>query len=284
MYSGVMRLLGVVRLLALVAIVLSACSPSAAAPSPAVRPSTAASAPSSAAAGELTIYAAASLRTSFKDLAAAYSGSTGIAITLSFDSSAMLEAQIEQGAPADILASADTANPAKLVAAGLASGSARNFAGTVLAIIVPSSGAQVVTRPADLARAGVKVIGAGDLVPITTYATQLIANLAKLPGYPAYFQGAVTANIVSREENVQAVISKIELGEGDAGIVYATDARASAKVRTIEVPAAANVQATYAAVAVKASRNLTAAQAFLSWLTGAEAQAILAGHGFLPPG
>ncbi len=272
------------RLVAVAALVLSACSGAAATPSSVVVRSPAASATSSTATSELTIYAAASLMASFKDLAAAYTRATGLAITLSFDSSAMLEAQIEQGAPADILASADTASPAKLVAAGLASGSPRDFAGNVLAIIVPASGSTAVAEPADLALAGVKIIAAGDFVPITRYATQLIANLAKQPGYPADFAAAVTANIVSKEENVQAVVSKIELGEGDAGIVYATDARASAKVRTIDVPAAANVPATYAAVAVKASKNLAGAQAFLTWLTGADAQAILARHGFLPPG
>jgi molybdate transport system substrate-binding protein len=140
-----------------------------------------------------------------------------------------------------------------------------------------------VTTPADLARSGVKIVAAGDSVPITRYATMLIANLARQPGYPANFAAAVTANIVSKEDNVKAVVAKIELGEGDAGIVYVTDAKASTMVKTVDVPAGANVPATYAAVAVKASKNAATAAAFLTWLITPDAQAILAKYGFLPP-
>jgi molybdate transport system substrate-binding protein len=79
------------------------------------------------------------------------------------------------------------------------------------------------------------------------------------------------------------VVAKIELGEGDAGIVYVTDAKASTKVTTIDVPASANVPATYAGVVVKASKNVAAAKAFLDWFAGPDGQAILSGLGFLPP-
>ena len=140
-----------------------------------------------------------------------------------------------------------------------------------------------IQTPADLAKPGIKVIAAGDTVPITKYATQLVSNLAKQPGYPADFVARYTANVVSKEENVAAVVAKIELGEGDAGIVYVTDAKTSTKVTTVAVPDAANVPATYGGVVVKASPNLAAAQAFLAWLAGPDGQAILASFGFLPP-
>ena len=120
-------------------------------------------------------------------------------------------------------------------------------------------------------------------MPITKYATQLVANLAKESGYPADFAAKYTANIASKEDNVAAVVSKIELGEGDAGIVYVTDAKTSTKVTTIAVPDGANVPATYGGVVVKASANAAAAQAFLAWLAGPDGQAILASFGFLPP-
>jgi molybdate transport system substrate-binding protein len=259
----------VLTFLTAVAAIAAGCSGSAPAPAAA-----------SGSAGGLTVYAAASLTASFKELAAAYEAKTGTAVTLSFDSSATLESQIEQGAPADVFASADTTNPKKLVDAGLAAGAAITFAGNVLTIIVPASGSTAVASPADLAKAGVKVVGAGDSVPITKYAMQLIANLARQPGYPAGFADAVTKNIVSKEDNVKGVITKVELGEGDAGIVYVTDAKASNKVRQVDVPADANVPATYAAVAVKASKNATRAADFLAWLSGADAQAILARYGF----
>jgi molybdate transport system substrate-binding protein len=120
-------------------------------------------------------------------------------------------------------------------------------------------------------------------VPISRYAARLVDDLAKEPGYPADFAAAYDANVVSKEDNVKAVIAKIELGEGDAAIVYATDAKASDKVRSIDVPDAANVPATYDGVVVKASTNATAARAFLDWFAGPEGQAILDRFGFLPP-
>ncbi len=120
-------------------------------------------------------------------------------------------------------------------------------------------------------------------MPITKYATQLVSNLAGQPGYPDQFASRYALNIVSKEDNVAGVVSKIELGEGDAGIVYVTDAKTSTKVTTIDVPSAANVPATYGGVTVKASKNATAAAAFLTWLAGPDGQAILATFGFLAP-
>ena len=111
-----------------------------------------------------------------------------------------------------------------------------------------------------------------------------MAKLAEETGYPADFAAAYAANIESREDNVKAIVAKIELGEGDAGIVYVTDARASTKVTAIEVPSMADVAATYAGVVVKASPDQDAANAFLDWFAGPDGQAILASFGFGPPG
>jgi molybdate transport system substrate-binding protein len=207
---------------------------------------------------------------------------TGATLTISTDSSTALETKIEQGAPVDVFLSADTANPQKLVDKGLAAGSVTKFAGNLLTVIVPTANPAGIKTPADLAKSGVKVIAAGDTVPITKYANQLVANLAKQPGYPADFVAKYTANIVSKQDNVAAVVAQIELGEGDAGIVYVTDAKTSTKVATIAVPVAANVPATYSGVVVKASANAAAAQAFLAWFAGPDGQAILASFGFLP--
>jgi molybdate transport system substrate-binding protein len=247
-------------------------------------PSSAAAAGSSASPVNLTVYAASSLTGAFSALAVAYGHDTpGSTITLSLGASTTLRAQIEQGAPADVFASADTANPQKLADEGLAIGAPKAFAANLLTIIAPLTGSSLVTKPADLARAGLKIVGAGDNVPITMYANQLIANLAKEPGYPPGFAAKVAANIVSREDNVKAVVAKVELGEGDAAVVYVTDARASTRVRTIDVPATANVPAAYAAVVVKGSQHASEAQAFLDWLTSPHAQSILSDFGFLPP-
>jgi molybdate transport system substrate-binding protein len=268
-----------------VAIVLTACS-SAATQAPTSPPATpvASVAPASATPGGLTIYAAASLKAALAKAKTTYDAANGgTMLTISTDSSSALETKIEQGAPADVFLSADTTNPQKLADKGLAAGTLTKFAGNLLTVIAATANPAGIQSAADLAKSGVKVIAAGDSVPITKYATQLVVNLAKVSGYPADFAARYAANVVSREDNVAAVVSKVELGEGDAGIVYVTDAKTSTRVTTITVPEAANVPATYGGVVVKDSRNAAAAQAFLTWLAGPDGQAILGSFGFLAP-
>ncbi len=220
------------------------------------------------------MFGAASLRGAFEAFAPAYQLETGVTPIYSFDASSALRAQVEQGAPADVFASADTANVVTLLDAGLAQDPVV-FACNQLTIIVPAGNPAGITSAADLGRSGVRVIAAGDEVPITKYAVQLAANLG--------ISDAYAANIVSREDNVAAVRSKIELGEGDAGIVYVTDAISSGdKVEQVPVPAESNVPATYAAAVVSTTDQPDESAAFLDWLTDAEGQAALAGFGFLP--
>jgi molybdate transport system substrate-binding protein len=275
--------------LAALALVLAGCSssatpvPSVAAPTATANIATPTAAAPTAAPANLTIYGAASLSSVLAKVKTVYeTANPGTTLTISTDSSAALETKIEQGAPADVFLSADTSNPQKLVDKGLAAGALTKFAGNLLTVIVPTANPAGIQTPADLAKSGVKVIAAGDTVPITKYATQLVANLAKQPGYQADFAAKYTANIVSKQDNVSAVVSQIALGEGDAGIVYVTDAKTSTKVTAIAVPAAANVPATYSGVVVKASANVAAAQAFLTWLAGPDGQTILGTFGFLP--
>ena len=152
----------------------------------------AASAPPSPASVELTIFAAASLKNVLAEAETAYEAANpGTDLTISTDSSAALETQIEQGAPADVFLSADTANPQKLVDGGFASGEAIPFAGNKLTVIVPTDNPAGIQSPADLAKDGVRIIAAGDEVPITKYATQLVENLAPAAGRPCRFRGCV---------------------------------------------------------------------------------------------
>jgi molybdate transport system substrate-binding protein len=256
-------------------------SPALTASNTSALPSTA---PTNAIGTELTILGAASLKGALDSAKATYEANNpGVTLTISTDSSAGLETQIEQGAPADVFLSADTKNPQTLIDKGLGSGSMVVFAGNKLTVIVPTDNPGGVTSPKDLAKPGLKIVAAGDDVPITRYANQLVDNLARQSGYPMDFASAYAANVLSKEDNVKAVVAKIELGEGDAAIVYETDAAASHKVKTIDVSDAANVPATYGGVVVKASTNQDAAAAFLTWLAGPDGQAILAGFGFLPP-
>jgi molybdate transport system substrate-binding protein len=260
--------------LALFAVVIAGCASSS-------RTTSASPAP---AAVELTIFGAASLRGVLNVAKTAYEAAVRrTTLTISTDSSAALETQIEQGAPADVFLAADTANPMKLVDGGFAAGDAVVFAGNELTVIVPEGNPGAIRSPADLARDGTKIIAAGDDVPITKYAMQLLRNLAQQPGYPPDLEVAYAANVVSKEDNVKAVVAKIGLGEGDAGIVYVTDAKASRDVETVDVPDAANVRASYAGVVIRASPSPDAAAAFLAWVAGAGGQAILGQAGFLPP-
>ena len=206
--------------------VLAACSSGASTPPAASAPAASAAAPSTAAgaptasveAAPLTIYGAASLKGALDKIKVAWEAAhPGSTLTISTDSSAALETQIEQGAPADVFLSADTANPKKLTDKSLADGRAVDFAGNILTVIVPTANPAGIASAADLAKSGVKVIAAGDDVPITKYAKQLVANLAKVSGYPSGFEAAYAANVASKEDNVKAVVAKIELGEGDAG-------------------------------------------------------------------
>ena len=126
-----------------------------------------------------------------------------------------------------MLLSADTKNPQALVDAGLADGTATNFAANKLAIVVPKGNPAGLTSPFDLARDGVKVVAAGDAVPITAYAKTLINNLASQPGALADFAAKYAANVISQEEDAKSVLTKVELGEADGAIVYVTDAQSS---------------------------------------------------------
>ena len=266
--------------------VLGACggaTPSPSAPSATEAPSQPATTPQV----ELNILGASSLKGVLDKVKAAYeTANPGTTFTISTDSSSALETKIEQGAPADVFLSADTKNPQALLDKGFATAPLVVFAGNELTIITPTDNPGGVASPKDLAKAGLRVVAAGDEVPITKYAGQLVTNLGALPGYPPGFAAAYAANVVSKEDNVKAEVAKIELGEGDAAIVYVTDAKASTNVKSVAIePDTANVPATYAGLVVKASGHPAEAQAFLTWLAGLDGQAIFADFGFLrPPG
>ena len=234
---------------------------------------------------ELTVYAAASLRDVLEPLKARYTQiAPWVTVTISTGASSALRTQIEQGAPADVFLSADTKNPAALVTAGLTAGEAKLIVDNRLTIIVPTANPAGIKAPGDLARPGVKIVAAGDAVPIKTYSNELVAKLAALPGSPPDFAASYGANVVSREDDVKAVVAKIELGEGDAAIVYATDAAASDAVTAIAIPPEAEVIAQYAGAVVGRSAHLEDARAFLDWLNGTEAQEIFGSFGFRSPG
>ncbi len=230
----------------------------------------------------LTVFGASSLATALEQLRDAYQSERATSqLVISTGSSAALRTQIEEGARADVFLSADTSNPQALIDGGYADGAAVSFATNKLTIVVPEGNPGGISSPADLARGDATIIAAGEDVPITKYAEQCVAKLAALPGYPADFVAAYEARIASREDNVGAVTAKIELGEGDAAIVYVTDA-AAAGLQTVDIAHEANVTATYAGIVTSNAMYKPQARVFLDWLRGSTAQRILGGLGFLP--
>jgi len=225
-----------------------------------------------AVAGNITVFAAASLTDAFNEIGAAFTKAYPQAkATFSFDASSALAQQITQGAPADLFASADQANMDKLTKAGLNGAAPQVFANNLLGIIVPPGNPKGVKGVQDLANPDLKVVLCADGVPCGTYAKQILTT------------AGVTVNPVSLEQNVKGVVTKVTTGEADAGIVYVTDiAAAGSKAAGVEIPKDINVVAVYPIAATKTSQNSAADQAFIGFLLGSQGQSILAKYGFLP--
>ncbi len=238
--------------------------------------------PSSTASPVITAFVAASLRDAMAAVGPAYAEATGVQIETSADASTALRVLIEQGARTDVLLSADTKNPDTLLAGGLVIGSVVPFAQNSVAIIVPTSNPAGIRSALDIGRPGVKIVAAGEGVPITGYADRLVEQLGADTSHRGAFVAGYAANVVTREDNVKAVVAKIELGEGDAAIVYATDALAATGVLVIPISDGLNVLATYAGVVPTTALHPDAGGAFLDWLAGPSGQAILARFGFIP--
>jgi molybdate transport system substrate-binding protein len=219
----------------------------------------------------VSVFAAASLTDSFKALGDAYHHDhSGVTIQLNFAGSPTLVTQIEQGAQADVFASADTTNMDKLRGDGFTSGTPQAFAHNKLEVAVAPGNPKHISSLADLARPGLVYISAGPTVPAGKYAAQALEK------------AGVTVTPKSLETDVKSVVSKIELGEADAGIVYATDVKAAAgTVDGVAIPDSDNVVATYPLVAVKDSKHADAAGAFIAYVLSATGQSKLESFGFL---
>ncbi len=233
--------------------------------------------------GEVTVFAASSLTDAFREAGKAFEeANRGAHVAFNFASSSTLATQINEGAPADVFASADSAQM-KVVADKGGVEEATTFARNSPVIIVPK-GSTVVQSLGDLAKPGVKLVLAAKDVPIGNYARQVLANASGAGGIGADFAARAVANLKSDESNVRAVLSKVQLGEADAGIVYKTDvAAAGGEVRQIEIPAQFNVVATYPIAVVKAARSAALAHAFTDFVRSEAGQFILQKYGFERP-
>jgi molybdate transport system substrate-binding protein len=233
------------------------------------------------AAPEISVLAASSLAGVFKTLQREFEAThPGIRVSYSFAGSTLLRSQIEQGAPADVFASADREQmellqqKQKVMAPVVL---ARNR----LALVVPARNPGRILVPSDLAKPGLRVVSTEPSVPIGRYTRQLLERLSRQSGYPPDFVSRVEANVVSREANVREVLTRVELGEADAGFVYTTDVRGSRRLREISLPSGSSPTAEYMIAVVGGAPNRIGAGAFVKYAISPRARTVLRQFGFL---
>jgi molybdate transport system substrate-binding protein len=230
----------------------------------------------------LTVFAASSLTDAFTEIGRNFEAANpGVTVTLNFAGSQALRTQIEQGAPADVFASASGKEMDALVTGKfVAEGTPQIFLTNKLVVILPANNPANLEKLEDLAKPGIKLILAAEAVPVGNYARQA---LDKMNGsFGADFKDKVLANVVSNEDNVKQVVAKVQLGEADAGIVYISDTVAAPDLKTVEIPAELNVIAKYPVAPLANSTNAELAKAFVDYVLSVEGQAILQKWGFGP--
>jgi molybdate transport system substrate-binding protein len=233
----------------------------------------------------LIVFAAASLTDAFRELGRRLEQkTTGLSVVFNFAGSQQLALQLEQGAAADVFASADQRWMTYAQEHALVEGDPQVFAQNRLVVIVPKTNPARIGELPDLARRGTKIVLAAAAVPVGKYSRDALHNLASAPGFPAAYDTRVLANVVSQEDNVKGVVSKVQLGEADAGMVYRSDVTpaVSRYVRTFDIADEYNVLASYPIALVKGGKSREAAEAFTSLALGEEGQRVLRQYGFLP--
>ena len=194
--------------------------------------------------------------------------------TYSFAGSNTLATQITNGAPADVFASANTTIPASLYAQGLVEKPV-NFTRNTLVIVVPKANPAGINDIYDLTKPGISIDMGSPAVPIGSYTLSILKNMA--------LTAKILPNVVSQEPDVRTVLTKVVLGQAEAGFVFATDARTvPGQVTVIKIPAWAQPKVTYAMAVVTKSPNQAAAQAFINEVLSRAGQAKLRAFGFLP--
>jgi len=220
--------------------------------------------------GDLTVFAASSLKDSFTDLGKQFEAAhPGVKVTFSFAASSALAAQITSGAPADVFASASTKNMDQVAAAAAAP---KVFAKNVMEIAVPPSNPGKVTALTSLASSSVKTALCQPQVPCGATAAQV------------FTKAKITVKPVTLEPDVKSVLSKVQLGEVDAGVVYVTDVLAAGdKVKGVEIPADVNASTSYPIAALTKSANAKAASAFVDYVLSPTGGSVLTAAGFQKP-
>jgi molybdate transport system substrate-binding protein len=259
---------------ALAVIAAAGCSSSSSstASSPASSSSSAASSSSATQTGTITVFAAASLMGTFtqlgKQFEAAHPGDT---VKFSFGGSSTLATQITGGAPADVFASAAPANMDTVVSAGDAS-SPKDFAKNTAEVAVPPSNPAKVTSVNDLAKSSVKVALCQPKVPCGVVASQVFTN------------AKITVKPVTLQPDVKSVLTQVELGNVDAGMVYVTDVKAAgSKVKGVTIPASENASTLYPIATITSSTHQAEAEAFVAYVLSPAGEQVLTAAGFQQP-
>ena len=234
----------------------------------------------------LNVFAAASLTNAFKEIGTAFqTAHPNVTVTFNFAGSQALATQINQGAPADVFASANQTQMNVVVTAGGADASASKvFAKNLLLVITPKNNPGQISTLQDLAKPGLKIVLAAATVPAGQYAVDFLTKASADPSFGADYKANVTKNVVSYETDVETVVTKVTQGEADAGIVYVTDALANtSQLNQIAIPANLQTVAVYPIAPLKDSKNADTAQQFVDYVLSSDGQATLAKYGFMPP-
>lgn len=237
--------------------------------------------------GDLRVFAAASLVDVFDEIVTDIQAEhPNVSITVETAGSQALVTQLQEGAGADVLATANTSTMATAVESGLIASEPTIFTGNRLVIVAPDGNPAGIESLNDLATDGVRLVLAGAAVPVGSYARASLCAYEATDAAPAGFIDGINGNVVSEEVDVRSVLAKVQLGEADAGVVYASDAVASGLAGTplmvIEFPEAVNVTAAYP-IAPVADGNVELANAFISYVLSSVGQAALESFGFVNP-
>lgn len=264
----------------LLALVLTGCTTAQATPT--VAPATEEAVSAETKPRILIVFAAASLTDAFTEIGENFqTANPNVTVTFNFAGSQALRTQLEEGAPADIFASANKTQMDAVIAASLITeGTQQNFLTNKLVVILPADNQAGLSKLEDLANPGIKLVLAAEEVPVGNFARQALDLMNG--SFGTDFKDKVLANVVSNEDNVKQVVTKVQLGEVDAGIVYTSDAVAAPELKTIEIPSELNVVAKYPIAPLLNSEHADVAQAFIDYVLSDKGQAILEKWGFSP--
>jgi len=236
---------------------------------------------------ELTVFTAASLTGAFGEIGQIYKNETNISVVFNFDGSQVLRTQIDNGAYADVFASANTKQMNALKTGGMMNNSSVSiFTKNKISLIIPKDNPGKIQNLTDLAKPGVKIIIGTKDVPVGDYAIQIIDKLGNDSAYGPDYKKKVMDNIVSQETTVSNVVTKVALGEADVGFAYVSDVTEdlAAKVDKIEIPDKYNVVGQYPIGILKQSKCPAEGEEFINLVESEKGRAILEKYGFEPMG